>query len=346
MTTTTYKLPTVHRYELEPYKGISTRYTCPQCGQKKTLSRYIDNENGGHLSANVGRCTREINCGYHYTPRAYFKDKGIYFKDKGMPVPRTIARRKLSPNELRRQNSIIAPSVCVATLCNYAQNNFVLYLIDRFGVAIAAAVGTKYQIGTSRHWPGATVFWLIDADRYVRTGKIMLYDRATGKRVKQPYSHITWAHSLLNLPDFELKQCMFGEHLLRTALYRNHWGVAGATGPDSTPVAIVESEKTAMIASIYLPQFIWLACGSLSNLTMDKCKVLQGQKVTLFPDLGCYEKWVAKAKELAYIATFNVSHLLEIKATAVERAGGLDLADYLLRYEPGDFEGLYRELAC
>lgn len=77
------------------------------------------------------------------------------------------------------------------------------------------------------------------------------------------------------MPDFELKQCLFGEHLLRDK---------------AKPIAIVESEKTAIIASVYLPQFIWLAVGSLTNLNAEKCSVLKGRTVTLFPDLNGFEK--------------------------------------------------------
>ena len=119
-----------------------------------------------------------------------------------------------------------------------------------------------------------------------------------------------------------MKQCLFGEHLLK----------------DKTKsIAIVESEKTAVIASVYLPQFIWLAVGSLTNLTNEKCRVLAGRTVILFPDLNGFEKWSNKAKELSHITIFTVSDLLERKATDAERKQGLDLADYLIKFNYREF---------
>ncbi len=102
-------------------------------------------------------------------------------------------------------------------------------------------------------------------------------------------------------------------------------------------IAIIESEKTTIITSVYLPQFIWLACGSLTNLTIEKCKVLIGYNVVLFPDLNGYDKWCIKAKELSAITSITVSDLLERKAGNTEKLHGLDLADYLLRFDIEDF---------
>jgi hypothetical protein len=150
----------------------------------------------------------------------------------------------------------------------------------------------------------------------------MLYDAVRGKRVKEPFNHITWVHSVLNMASFELSQCFFGEHLLKDK---------------SKPVAIVESEKSAIICSVYFPQFTWLAVGSINNLKPDKCQVLTGQRITLFPDLNAFEKWNNKAKELSHLASFTVSELLERKATETEREQGLDLADYLLRFNYKEF---------
>lgn len=92
------------------------------------------------------------------------------------------------------------------------------------------------------------------------------------------------------------------------------------------PIAIVESEKTAIIASHFIDRYIWLACGGLGGLGHEKCQVLRNRSVTLFPDLGAYEKWREKANQLG----FNISNHLEKIATPEQREQGLDLADFLI----------------
>ncbi|NVN96884.1 hypothetical protein HXX01_01415 [Candidatus Nomurabacteria bacterium] len=155
----------------------------------------------------------------------------------------------------------------------------------------------------------------------------MLYDPITGHRVKDPYSKITWVHSILKKENYNLCQCFFGEHLL-------------AQYPDQ-PVSIVESEKTALIASIYFPHFVWIATGGKNGCkwtTWDVCKVLKGRKVILWPDISAYEDWLKKASILKQLGlSVMISDLLERKATEVERASGLDLADFLIRFPKEDF---------
>jgi hypothetical protein len=305
-----------HKYILEPYKGMNTRYRCPSCQQRdKTFSRYIDTETGEHIHPTVGRCNRENNCGYHYTPKQYFQDNNISFDT---PQRKAYKPRPVTPQP--KPVSFIPVEVFKASLnlTAFETNHFVKFLINLFGVEVASQLVSRYFIATSKHWNGATVFWQIDTQGKVRTGKIMLYSPTTGKRVKEPFNHIYWVHKALKQPEFELRQCLFGEHLLI----------------DKTkPVAIVESEKTAVIASVYLPQFIWLAAGSKDGLNAEKCSVLKGRTVTLFPDLNGFEKWSNKAKELSHLAIFTVSDLLERKATEAEREQGFDLADYLIKYD-------------
>jgi len=304
---------TEHKYILEPYKGMNTRYRCPDCQQSnKTFSLYIDTETGEQLHHSVGRCNRESNCGYHYTPKQYFQDNNISFDT---PQPKAYKPRPVTPQP--KPVSFIPVEVFKASLKAHETNHFVQFLITLFGVEVASELVSRYFIATSKHWNGATVFWQIDTQGKVRTGKIMLYSPSTGKRIKEPFNHINWVHKAIKQAEFELKQCLYGEHLLI----------------DKTkPVAIVESEKTAVIASVYLPQFIWVAVGSLTNLNAEKCSILKGRGVTLFPDLNGFDKWSSKAKELSHLANFTVSNLLERKATEAERKQGFDLADYLIKF--------------
>ena len=51
----------------------SKKFICPSC-KKKTFVRYIENETKQFIRSDVGRCDREINCGFHYSPKAFFKD--------------------------------------------------------------------------------------------------------------------------------------------------------------------------------------------------------------------------------------------------------------------------------
>lgn len=310
-----------HRYILEPYKSLQSRFVCPNCQKRdKTFSLYIDTESGEYIAQNVGRCNRESNCGYHYTPKQYIEDNNINIENKNF-VPRS---RYIAPPK-PKNTSYIDSSIFKKSLQGYEKNSFVKFLINRFGAETTTKAIERYFIGTSKHWNGSTIFWQIDINGKIRTGKIMLYNPKSGKRVKEPFNHIHWVHSLLKIEAFELEQCFYGEHLLKDKI---------------KPIAIVESEKTAIIASLYLSDFIWIAVGSLTNLNKAKCEVLRGRNVVLFPDLNGFEKWSVKAKEFG----FKVSDLLEKKATDEQKGKGLDIADYLLNFDIKDFEVEQRQI--
>lgn len=303
-------------YKLQPYAGIGSRYRCPLCQHRtKTFVRYIDTLTSQQVADDVGRCNREDKCGYHLKPRAYFAARGQFTGGS-----KQFARTKLPIDNRQPQTDLIPKNIVNRSLKHYQQNNLYHYFGALFGDDVAAQLFKLYRVGTSKHWPGATVFWQTDAQQNTRTGKVMLYDARTGKRIKHPFNHITWAHRLLaHGQQYNLKQCLFGQHLLAADRY--------------TPVAIVESEKTALIASLYLPAFIWLATGSLSNLSYGMCKCLQGRHVVLYPDLNAAHKWQARADALKWQmpgTRFTVSRVLENSANPAERAHGLDIGDVLI----------------
>jgi hypothetical protein len=200
---------------------------------------------------------------------------------------------------------------------------------------------SSFRIGTvgKGERAGACTFPFIDVSGNIRTIQAKQFNEA---------NHTTstdFVHSILNryflkqgealpgwLNDYsknDLKvSCLFGEHLL------NKYPL--------NPVALVEAPKTAIIGSLYygLPEtpgaLLWIAVYNKSSLTVEKCKALQGRKVVLFPDLNAYELWNTKAQELKAKlpgTRFVVSDLLEKNATDTERINGLDLADYLTRFD-------------
>ena len=49
------------------------RPTCPLL-RDSSVVRYIDEQGSISFPGNVGKCDHENSCGYHYTPKEYFKD--------------------------------------------------------------------------------------------------------------------------------------------------------------------------------------------------------------------------------------------------------------------------------
>ena len=100
------------------------------------------------------------------------------------------------------------------TLSNYSINPLFVFLTGIIGKEETERIFQLYKVGTSKKWNGATVYWQIDWQGRVRSGKVMLYNSSDGHRVKEPHSYVSWVHSELHLENFNMKQCLFGEHLL------------------------------------------------------------------------------------------------------------------------------------
>ncbi len=306
-----------HRFILEPYSSRKSKYDCPSCGKKKTFTRYIDLEKDEYLGIKVGICSRIQKCNYHYPPKDFFEDEKSFSTASPGVMPKVLMtaalqKAKQNPSEDNLPPSLIDQDLFLQSLRESSENNFLAFLEIAMNKEAVIALKSKYQIGTSKKWKGATIFWQIDENNNVRTGKLMLYNKITGKKSK-----INWIHSVLKIKDFNLKQCLFGLHLLNS---------------DKTKaIAIVESEKTALIASIAFPEFIWMATGGLANLKSDIIQPLANRKVILFPDAGCYDRWYKKIKDLPKNIQYHMSELVEEKSTEKEKEEGWDIADYILR---------------
>lgn len=210
--------------------------------------------------------------------------------------------------------SYVNPQLWAASMRLDKPNHFTAWLMSLFGIDKTMEVVNLYNIGTSRHWEGANIFWQFDTTNRIRSGKIMVYNPKNGKRVKDPKPLITWVHKAARLPEFNVSVCLYGEHLLNTS---------------PLPVCIVESEKTAIVASLIYPESLWIASGSLSNLSYSRCKCLSGRAITLIPDCGAEQRWFEKSDQLRDLIPGEWS----VKPLGSGFQKGYDLCDYIIEHE-------------
>ena len=117
----------MYRYQLERYRGRSTRHVCPQCGRKNVFTRYIDTENNNiYISDNVGKCNRLDKCGYHYTPHQYFTDNP-WKREKDVALLQTIGKSNKAtttpPPPHKRRTLTIATSLSSLLSLTSLKNN-------------------------------------------------------------------------------------------------------------------------------------------------------------------------------------------------------------------------------
>jgi DNA-directed RNA polymerase subunit RPC12/RpoP len=284
---------TQYKYQLDK---SSKKFNCPHCGKKRFV-KYVETETGHYAESQYGRCDRETSCRYNLYPN------GNSIISYNYVAPTTIKQSYIDKGLLKK------------TLTKYEINPLITYLYNHYSKVDVTTSFRKYQVGTSKMYSGATIFWQMDNTGKIRTGKIMAYDINTGKRIKdKDIVPITWAHKALKLPNFNLRQCLFGLHLLNDNIKQ---------------VAIVESEKTAIIMSLEFPNYTWMSTGSLQGFKYEYLAPLKGKAIIAFPDKGGYDKWKLTADKLNDEGfEIEVSKLIDNK----EYKDGWDLVD-MLSYE-------------
>jgi len=262
---------------------------CDGCG-KKTAVQYIETESGNVVSGAM-RCDREEKCGYHKKPEA----NDVIFIPKELVV--------------EKKTDYIYLSILEKHFLNENDCNLITFLKTIFDNQQIKKARFDYLLSCVNN---NTIFWQIDQLERVRSGKIMEYNPETGKRVKDENgkAHINWIHK----QPYNLKQCLFGLHL---------------TKEDKTKtIAIVESEKTAVIMSMFVPDFLWLATGSKNGFKIEYISTIKLRKIIAFPDKGCYKEWFDKALEMNNFGyNITVSDLIE----TTDCENGLDIADLYLK---------------
>ena len=241
-----------YKYQLD---SSSKKDVCPQC-RKRRFVRMID-ELGNYLSAEFGRCDRSNSCGYYKSPQ----NSDSYVKlDFTLPNVVNLTRNVGPP-------STIPHSYVEKSQQEYEVNSFYIFLSGLYNEQDILRVFSLYKVGTSKKWDGATVFWQISIENQVRTAKVIKYNANTGKRIKQPHPLMTWAHKLLNLKEFNLKQ--FFDSTVE-------WGSQTAT------VMLLVASSMLLGEFLTMEQIPQKIASSLTTLTQNKYLILAILNLFLF----------------------------------------------------------------
>lgn len=315
---------------MSKYKYIldksSKKFHCPKCGKRRFV-RFIHFESGEYLDAQYGRCDREAKCSYFNSPNGGYK---------------------LHVNNVNRRTNVsfVPVEVLEGTLNGYHKNIFIQNLLNNidypFALADIEKVISLYYLGTitDGYRCGAITFPFIDVSNKIRAIQVKNFDENNNtiatdflhSMINKQYQRDRkkppkWLNSYYNN---EVKvSCLFGAHLLEKY--------------PKNPIGLVEAPKTAVYSTLYFgfpkkdENILWLAVYNLSSLNVERCKVLEGRKVFLFPDLSkdsaAYESWSLKSKLIEkklHNVSFKISTLLECNAKQEDRDKGKDLADYLI----------------
>lgn len=262
---------------------------CPQCGGDKCFVPYVSTKDGKTpAGANFGRCERINSCGYNLYPNSV-NDAEI----KAIPP-------KIEP---KKPASIVPSEIVEKSFSDFKSNIFFIWLVHMFGNEEAWRLQQLYNIGTAKR--GGTIFWQQDKDEKFRTGKVFYYN-TDGHRNKELGSW--YVHKRVD-PNFNLEQVFFGEHLIN----------------DEKPIAICESEKSAVIMAHFMPEFTWLASGGSEMLSIHRLTRLPRLDF-VYPDNGQFDKWNLKTSMFNRVVDISVDKAVQ---SGILKKGD-DIADLFL----------------
>lgn len=100
---------------------------------------------------NVGKCDHEHSCGYHYTPKDYFREHPDFLSKDKLPYP---TRGNTQPKVVEKPISYIANAIMERSLSHYGINPLYQYLSKVFGEQETERLMKMYHVGTSYKWGG------------------------------------------------------------------------------------------------------------------------------------------------------------------------------------------------
>lgn len=264
---------------------------CPHCHQVG-YKPYI-HPDGTMVAEECGRCDHESSCGYHVTPKEWFKthEQGKeHWNPNYVPPP--------PPPAIKVDTVWMQRLYCLRPGAD--RNPLLRYWVTLFRHVSEQykEIGKEYEarfldvlrmfcVGTMPG--GLTVWWITDENGIIRSGKAMAY-KPDGHRDKSNPRGFTWLHNMpevkaMNPENAEYVGCLFGLHQLTK---------------DTKEVHLVESEKTAVLMSVFKPTWTWMATMGLSNLSEYRLAPLidRGIHIVCHPDYDGYATWEDKVERI------------------------------------------------
>lgn len=239
----------------------------------------------------------------------------------------------------RKPSAVVAAGLIDET--SGQTSNLHRVLINIGGEGMAAHL-RQWQIGTDDE--GRTLFHFIDARGQHRTTKGIAYD-AAGSRITEGMQSgarfgVRTAQRYVPLTSNEgHTACLFGEQWTQAGQsmidYRDPAQPRKCTHDERTPIVLVESEKTAVVASYMMPHMIWIATGGTNGMTKDKATALRDRVVLIMFDCDKAGRDAA-AKAAKIISDAGGKPIHEIDGAAVQdrvftgAADGFDIADHVM----------------
>lgn len=252
-----------YKYTLE---NGSRKHHCPAC-TKKTFVRYVYTGTKDYVGEDYGRCDRENNCGYHRFPESSIDSPPTPLVKKTLPPPTVLFPEPSFLEKIRKTRPENFADFLEREL------NIPFSHLEKWGVGgywkFTAFILATRPFDSAQGETAVNVKFV----RYTPDGK---RDKSEGTGGAPNFvPHYLGKSYLRNqkietdnarLEDwqdyYKFNRCFYGEHL---------WDPERDT-------CLVESEKTAVIAAFFFPDYNWLATGGSNGMTFDQFQIFYGYK--------------------------------------------------------------------
>ena len=234
-----------------------------------------------------------------------------------MPTPTPI-RQEVLETTLPAGRNIVGRCPLTDLLLNIFPRERVLKAIDDYLVG--------FESLDTRKIDNSILYWQVNNQGEILNAK-RIYYKAGGHRDKKVPPMLIWSHR---------PQCLYGLH--RYSEHNRHM-----------PVAIVESEKSALIMSIVQPGYLWMATGSLNNFNERFLEPVKQAHIIAYPDVdyqrdkrtgksASFELWNRTAIQLNRKGwNIRLSNVLEDMASTPQRMDKIDVTDVAIEHALQEF---------